>query len=162
MLNPLLHPLEACLEREIQAGVQLLEALQREHRALAARDLAGLDAAVAQKAELVAVMEDCGRERAELLRAAGFTADRAAIDALLDRHDPQRRSPVQRDWNRLLEIGAECQRQNLINGIIIQAGEQQTRQALAILRGQSPLEGGEYGPEGTRQSAPSAHTLAKA
>ncbi|MGE0289859.1 MAG: flagella synthesis protein FlgN [Bradyrhizobium sp.] len=160
--NPVLHKLEACLQREIQAGGQLLEALRREHRALAARDLAGLDAAVVQKAGLVAVMEDCGRERSELLRAAGFAADRAAMDALLDRHDPQRRSPVPRDWSRLLEIGAECQRQNLINGIIIQAGQQQTRQALAILRGQPAVAGGEYGPEGTRRTAPSAHPLAKA
>ncbi len=60
------------------------------------------------------------------------------------------------------EIGAECQRQNLVNGVIIQAGQQQTRQALAILRGQPVVAGGEYGPEGMRPSVPNSHPLARA
>jgi flagellar biosynthesis/type III secretory pathway chaperone len=160
--NPLLHRLDACLQREIQAGGRLLEILRREHQALTANDLARLDEAVAEKAGLVAAMEACGSERNALLRDAGFDADRTAMDRLLDQHDSQRRSGVQRAWTRLLEIGAECQRQNLINGIIIQAGQQHARQALAILRGQPAVTGGEYGPEGQRHSVPSSHPLAKA
>jgi flagellar biosynthesis/type III secretory pathway chaperone len=160
--NPLLLKIDACLQREITACGQLLEALRREHQALGANDLARLNEAVAQKDGLLAAMEACGRERGTLLREGGFDVDRAAMDRLFDRHDPQRRSGVQRAWNRLLELGAECQRQNLINGIIIQAGQQQTRQALAILRGQSADAGDEYGPEGRRRPAPSSHPLAKA
>jgi flagellar biosynthesis/type III secretory pathway chaperone len=159
--NPVLLQLEASLQREIQAGGQLIEALRREHQALSANNIDRLNEAVAQKAGLVAAMEDCDRDRTALLRAAGFDADRTAIDRLLDRYDPQRRSGIPRAWTRLLEIGADCQRQNLINGIIIQAGQQHTRQALAILRGQPAVAGGEYGPEGQRHSAPSSHPLAK-
>lgn len=160
--NTLLDRLDACLQSEIQAGGQLLETLRREHKALAADDPALLNETVAQKAGLVATMESCGGERRALLRAAGLGADRAAMDTLLERHDPQRRSDIRRNWTRLLELGAECQRQNLINGIIIQAGQQHARQALAILRGQPAGAGGEYGPEGTRHSAPSSHPLARA
>jgi flagella synthesis protein FlgN len=160
--NPLLHQLDTSLQREIQAGEQLLESLRREHQALVANDPNRLNEAVAHKDGLVAAMEACGRERTTLLREAGYDADRAAMGKLLDRHDPQRRSGVQRAWTRLLELGAECQRQNLINGIIIQAGQLHTQQALAILRGQPAEIGGEYGPEGQRRSAPSSHPLAKA
>lgn len=160
--TPLLHELDACLQRETATGGQLLEALRREHQALTANDLDRLNEAVAQKADLLAAMEGCGRERVELLRAAGFGAGRAAINRLLDRHDPQRRTGVQRAWVRLLETGAECQRQNLINGIIIRNGQHHTRQALAILRGLPTDAGGGYGPEGMRHATASARPLAKA
>jgi len=160
--HPLLLKIDTCLQREILACGQLLETLRREHQALGANDLAHLNEAVAQKDGLLAAMEACGRERGALLREGGFDADRAAMDRLLDRHDPQRRSGIPHAWNRLLELGAECQRQNLINGIIIQAGQQHTRQALAILRGQPAGAGDEYGPEGRRRPAPSSHPLAKA
>ncbi len=160
--NALLQNLATCLEREIQLGGRLLEALRGEHKALTANDLALLNEAVELKNGLIAAMQACGGERNVLLREGGFGSDRESMDRLLDAHDPQRRTGIQRDWIRLLEVGAECQRQNLINGIIIQAGQQHTRQALAILRGQPVVAGGEYGPEGTRHSAPSSHPLARA
>jgi flagellar biosynthesis/type III secretory pathway chaperone len=160
--NGFLASLRICLQREIQAGGQLLEILRREHQALTGNDPAFLNQVVAQKGELVAVMEACGRERNGLLRGAGFGIDRAAIEQLLNRDDPQRQNGIQRDWARLLEIGAECQRQNLVNGIIIQAGQQQTRQALAILRGQPAAAAVEYGPERGRHSTASSHPIAKA
>lgn len=160
--NGLLHDLAACLQREIRLGEQLLEAMRREHKALTTRDTALLNEAVAHKSELITAMQVCGGERNSLLHAEGMGTDRTAMDRLLDRHDAQRHSGLRRDWARLLEIGAECQRQNLINGVIIQAGQQQIRQALAILRGQPVVAGGEYGPEGMRPSSPSSHPLARA
>lgn len=160
--NGLLHELAACLQREIRLGEQLLEAMRCEHKALTARDTALLNEAVARKSELIAAMQACGGERNSLLREGGLGTDRMGMDRLLGRHDMQYRGGLQRDWARLLEIGAECQRQNLVNGVIIQAGQQQTRQALAILRGQPVVAGGEYGPEGMRPSSPSSHPLARA
>jgi flagellar biosynthesis/type III secretory pathway chaperone len=160
--NGLMASLRACLQREIQASGQLLDALRREHHALTGNDHALLNQAVAQKSELVTVMEACGRERNGLLRGAGCGIDRAAVEQLLNRDDPQRQAGIQRDWARLLELGAQCQRQNMINGIIIQAGQQQTRQALAILRGQPAAAAVEYGPERSRHPAASAHPIAKA
>lgn len=160
--NGLLHDLAACIQREIALSEQLIEALRREHQALIIRDTDALNEAVVRKSELIGAMQTCGGERNNLLREGGMGTDRAAMDRLLARHDTQRRSGIPRDWARLLELGAECQRQNLINGIIIQAGQQQTRQALAILRGQPVVAGGEYGPEGMRPSAPSSHPLARA
>lgn len=162
MQNKLLHGLSTCLQREIQMSVQLLETLRREHKALTTNNLVLLNETVAQKGEQIAAMDDCSRERNALLHEAGFGTDRTALEKLLDLYDPQRRTPVQREWTRLLEIGAECQRQNLVNGIIIQAGQQHTRQALAILRGQPAVTTGEYGPEGGRHSTASSHPLAKA
>lgn len=159
--NGLLHDLAACIQREIALSEQLIEALRHEHQALTVRDTGALNEAVARKSELIGAMQACGGERNNLLREGGMGTDRAGMDRLLARHDTQRRG-IQRDWARLLELGAECQRQNLINGIIIQAGQQQTRQALAILRGQPVVAGGEYGPEGMRPSAPSSHPLARA
>lgn len=154
--------LDACLQQEIETGGRLLDALRREHRALVAQDPAALDEIIVQKASLVATMESCGTERSALLRQAGLGGDRNGMETLLRQYDPQGHGNLRRGWARLLELGAECQRQNLINGIIIQAGQQQTRQALAILRGQPAAAGGEYGPEGRRHSTPSSHPLAKA
>lgn len=101
----------------------LLAILKREHAALISGNLEHLDEAVRAKRDAAAHFEQLAR------RAAGDPADEA------------RRA-------RLAALAAECQKQNEINGGIVEAGLRHVRTVVSLLRG-GRNETGLYSRHGT-------------
>jgi flagellar biosynthesis/type III secretory pathway chaperone len=137
--------LNALLEGERSATVRLLDALREEHQALMRRDMTALDHAVNKKSQQVAELEILGRERDAALNATGHTAGREGIESWLS-HQPN--GAAKKLWQELQNLLLRCQRQNLINGGIVETSRRYTQRALSLLQGQS-AEPALYGPSGT-------------
>jgi len=136
--------LDTLLEGEHNATVRLLDALREEHQALMRRDMTALDNAVNKKSQQVAELEVLGRDRDAALKAAGHAAGREGIESWLSR---QPNGAVKKLWQELQNLLLRCQRQNQINGGIVETSRRYIQRALSLLQGQS-AEPALYGPSG--------------
>lgn len=154
--------LSDCLVRQIEAGRILAERLGLEAAALAAGDALAVEQALAPKLAALQTFDTLDRERERLLAEAGCD-DLAQTGQWLAAADPRQSSGALAHWQQLLDLAAECSRQNQVNGQIIQAGLRHTRQVLELLSGRPPEETAPYGPPQARPSAASpGHSLGKA
>jgi flagellar biosynthesis/type III secretory pathway chaperone len=153
--------LDDCIAREIDASQRLLETLREENAALATRDATRIDDAVCAKRMALAELESLDRERERLMRASGQVSDDGAMNGHPGQSNAGRRTQLVDNWMRLLELAGECQKQNAVNGALIQSGLRHTRQALSLLKGQSPGETPQYGPAGQAEQDWARHTLGK-
>lgn len=122
------------LRQELEAAVRLRVVLGTEHEAIARRDTDTLQQAVAEKQELLAHLERSHKQRLALLSASGMDADPDGFVTLLARcadsgHDWSSR------WDELKETLIACQRQNQVNGAVLENSRRATHQALSILLG---------------------------
>jgi len=140
-----MESLEALLERERNATARLLEILREEHQALARRDMAELDHTVRKKLQQIAELEALGRNRDAALKAGGLVAGREGIESRL-RRQPNSRAE-NRLWEELQNLLTDCQRQNHINGGMVEISRRYVQRALSLLQGR-PLEQETYGPTG--------------
>lgn len=160
--NDLWRQLDDCVARELDASQRLLDTLREESEALTTRDAARIERAVDAKREALASLETLDRERERLIRESGMAADPLAIDAEAAATGTRGHGRLVDNWMRLLELAGECQRQNNINGALIQSGLRHTRQVLSLLKGQTQAESPQqYGPRGTAPVAWDRHSLGK-
>jgi flagellar biosynthesis/type III secretory pathway chaperone len=124
------------LGEQIRHAEAMLDALAREHGALAAGDTDALGAASSAKAEIVETLERLEVERRELAAVVGDEARAAA------------------EWQRLRTLVAECKQRNDKNGALLKARADNVRVALKALRGDEPELYGRSGrapaPNGAR------------
>ena len=115
----------AVLQEQILCAEAMLETLGRENRALTSGDAEQLNAAGADKAQLVETLDALERQRRSLTDAVvtGVAAAGAAQPA---------------EWRRLLDLITECKQQNERNGALVKARSEQVRIALRTLRGSEP------------------------
>jgi len=129
------HPLETTLTQEVECTRQLLDCLESERAALAARDLDALEATTRSKFDCSKQLEALEAQRGTLIESLGFenTPDNLqtcfktlpCADRLLQL------------WGQVLENIQSCQTSNLTNGSILESGRQHVEQALCVLRGQT-------------------------
>lgn len=118
---------------DIGTAERLLELIDAEFQALTERDLPRLDSLLGEKQPLLALLQQHGGERSQLLQAAGLSADREGLaslaagsgvgDELLARSE---------ELSSLLQ---RCQEANLRNGRLIRANQASVGSVLGILRG---------------------------
>lgn len=137
--------LDSLLEDERSAAARLLEILREEHQALARRDMAALEHTVRIKLQQIAELEALGRDRDDTLKADGLVAGREGIESWL-RQQPSSRAE-NKLWEELQNLLIYCQRQNHINGGMVEISRRYAQRALSLLQGQ-PLEQETYGPTG--------------
>lgn len=157
----LLARLDDCLAREIVISGRLLENLRDENAALSGNDPERIGQVAGNKQQTLAELEALDREREDLLHAAGFRNGRETPEDYITRCDPQQQTTILRNWRRLIELAEACQRQNTINGALIQSGLRHTRHALSLLQGQPATETTAYGPRGQLSAGFSGHSLGK-
>jgi flagellar biosynthesis/type III secretory pathway chaperone len=148
-MNDASSSLIAVLKEQIACAEAMLATLGRENEALVAGDAERLNAAGAEKARLVDSLEALEQERKSLCDAigAGFAPSLGAEDSS---------SP---SWQTLLELIAQCKRENQRNGALVKARSEQVRVALQALRGTEPTF---YDPSGLTPSPRSARPLGTA
>lgn len=119
-------------------GLERLRALlDEEHAALAARDTAKLEKLTATKLESLNELEQLGKVRQGLLAQAGLTADRSGFESLLSRFSGPEGRALADAWQAVQDLLRDCQEQNRVNGMVLDASHRATQQALAILLGQT-------------------------
>ena len=137
------------LQRELGQLTQLEVVLGQEHEALKLRDAAEITKNTEAKQQLILAIETLGRERMTLLQGAGQGTDKESLLAFVDA-EPQLRSR----WDELEALLLRCQKQNQINGMLLEKGKQQTQQMLGILLGEGTRKETElYNANGSTSSS---------
>ncbi len=143
--------LRQLLDEELACSSRLLDALRKEETTIAARDPDALSAVVAEKDGLLAQMESSHKRRTELMQQAGASTDAAAFSALVASCGD---GVIEQLWSKLRESLQACQRQNNINGRVLESSRRNVQRALAILLGGQP-DGTELYNQHGRSTTPS-------
>lgn len=116
--------------------MRLLTVLVTEHEAIARRDTDALQQAVADKQTLLAQLEVSHGCRLQLLQTAGLQAGTEGFDTLLAGcSGGQGHVELASLWTRTKTALESCQRQNQINGAVLESSRRATHRALSILLG---------------------------
>ena len=147
------------LQQETTAVKHLLEAIQQEQQALGARDASVVAAAVADKERLLGQLDGLAHQRAELLQQAGLAADKLGFQKLLEGDDSGQLAGL---WSELEALLKECQKQNQINGTLLESGRQTAQQILSILTGREMGQNELYNQRGETSASLGQNTSIKA
>lgn len=138
--------MENCLNQEIDAARKLVDILQEEQNHLLSANIDKLEPLIAKKAALVVVLSQYTRERHERLKQAGHDTTLAGMQAWLENEASS--AQVVQNWQELVALSCSAKELNRLNGMLISSHMSRNQQALAILRGNSQPEAGNYGPDG--------------
>ncbi|MDH4612158.1 flagellar protein FlgN [Pseudomonas sp. BN102] len=118
---------------DIGHAKRLLELMDEEFQALGERDLTRLELLLADKQPLLALLDQHGRQRSQLLASLDLSADRAGLQQLAER-SPLGQELLDRS-DELSQLLEGCQSANQRNGRLIRANRASVGGMLGILRG---------------------------
>ena len=127
-LLPLLQEISSYLS-------QLLAALKNEHQALSENNMQAIESIANEKILLMEHLEDLNKERRLILEAAGLNLTATGIDDFFQNNNSPRAQQMNTAWKEISGLTTECEKQNNINGIIIESNKRHTETALSILQG---------------------------
>ncbi len=127
-LLPLLHEISSYLN-------QLLNALINEHQALSENNHQSIEAIAKEKIILMEQLEDLDKERRNLLEKAGLDLEATGIKDFFNNSSSPRAPIMKSIWEKISKLTRDCEKQNNINGMIIENNKQHTENALSILQG---------------------------
>jgi len=142
-----LPPLQSLLEQEGTVMGQFIQLLQTEQLALKDGKTDELEALDAQKAALVAKLNEQGELRNQFLRGAKLAPDREGVEAWIQANPKD--FAVRQQWGRLKSAVVEARELNLLNGKLIAMRLQHNQQLLgALLSSSGTPQTNLYGPNG--------------
>jgi flagella synthesis protein FlgN len=147
------------VEREIKLVSALLDVLRQEYAAMANNELPALETQVNKKQELVKNIQENEQNFARQMENTGISLDQQGINTALEGVDPRVKQKVIAFWDELRDLAEECQRQNEINGRVLEINKINTQRLLNILRGQMPETQTTYGPSGKTNSKSESKSL---
>ncbi|MBF0255562.1 MAG: flagellar protein FlgN [Gammaproteobacteria bacterium] len=156
-MSPEAQALTDTLSAEHATASQLLACLHSEHEALKQLSAEALETAVARKIALLAEMDGHARKRTQLLNQLGFGSSTEDIQTYIDQNAPS----VAPLWRQLVELAAELDAQNQINGSMIQLSQQRTQMALDMVA-RPEDRSRTYGKQGYAEPDYSSFTSVKA
>ena len=124
------------LQREVECTRNLMQSLKIENEALSEHQTEALEDIIQDKQESIKQLELIGHQRMTLIES--ITTQSAANDSYFERGDyPLNGNDTQLVglWKELMVLADQCQKQNRINGSIVELGYKQSNYALDILRG---------------------------
>lgn len=160
--NALIQQMDALMRRQLTAANALYQILKTENTALVEHAHDDIRESTRLKDEKSTELEGMEQELNELLRAAGISPSKEALDAVLKAAPPSSAKALGQLREDLTDVLQACQEQNLVNGQIIAVSRQSAETALAILRGQLPTGNLTYGASGKPVSDPSRQPISKA
>jgi len=119
--------------QDIDTAEQLLELIEREFQYLQERDLPQLQQILSEKQPLLALLDQHGRNRSQLLAALQLSPDSQGLQQLAARSNLGAQLLSQAE--RLNELLQGCQAANLRNGRLIRSSQNSNQSILGILRG---------------------------
>ncbi len=154
--HPAFAQLGDILTREISAATTLLHLLHKECKLLQHNNFSELAATANEKEIEISTLNALAREQGSLLQKLGISDDE---DCTIHRlFAPPGMRELRMQWEALIELLHDCQRQNQINGQALELGRQHNSRALALLFGDRNTDS-TYSRNGSRSSiAPSRYT----
>ncbi|WP_043888124.1 flagella synthesis protein FlgN [Methylophaga thiooxydans] len=142
-----MQQLSSILQAELNLSSQLSQLLQQERDALKNAELDQITSLNQQKQPHVVQLEQLGRQREQLLKAAGFPGGKTGLEAFIANHSEPEAQHLNSLLNKLRVVAKSCREHNQINGGIVNVNRQYLVKAISILRGRDP-ETSSYGPGG--------------
>jgi len=142
-----MQQLSSILQSELNLSSQLSQLLQQEREALKNAELNQITLLNQQKQPHVVQLEQLGRQREQLLKAAGFPGGKAGLEAFIANHPEADAQHLNSLLAKLRMVAKSCRDNNQINGGIVNVNRQYLVKAISILRGRDP-ETSSYGPGG--------------
>ncbi|WP_438970325.1 flagella synthesis protein FlgN [Methylophaga sp.] len=142
-----MQQLSSILQSELNLSSQLSQLLQQEREALKNAELSQITLLNQQKQPHVVQLEQLGRQREQLLKAAGFPAGKAGLEAFIANHPESEAHHLSSLLSKLRVVAKSCRDNNQVNGGIVNVNRQYLVKAISILRGRDP-ETSSYGPGG--------------
>jgi flagellar biosynthesis protein FlgN len=118
---------------DIGTAEQLLELIDSEFQALTDRDLPRLQSILTEKLPLLALLEQHGKERSQLLTSLNLSPDNSGLQALAAQS--AQGQLLLEQGNQLNALLERCQSANLRNGRLIRSSQASANGMLNILRG---------------------------
>ena len=122
------------MRRELGQLTRLEGVLGQEHEVLKQRDLNRLEEKTTEKQAVIEELAAASRERITLMKNAGIEQNLDSVISYLNQLGGEELTEV---WKELEAALARCQKQNQINGMMLEKGKQHTRQLLGLLLGES-------------------------
>ncbi|MDT8438408.1 MAG: flagellar protein FlgN [Wenzhouxiangellaceae bacterium] len=141
--------LGANIDARIDVARRMLDQLEAEREALAAGDLAQLDAAARAKTAMTHELERLADDQRQLLSGFGHGLHRGTLQQALDWCGDE---SLQQREDLALDLMTQCNRNNQRNGILLQHRLDFIRRALGVLRNAQP-DTALYGPQGRESSS---------
>jgi flagellar biosynthesis protein FlgN len=147
------------LQAEYQLTAQLFELLMQEHQALESFNIDQLPNITQSKNDKLRHLDQCNQEREKLMRSipehlgGGLRPD---IAKFVEQSDTE----IQDIWTLFKEALANCQRQNMVNGRIIQINQQSIERSLNIIRSTQDTAK-TYDPKGNQRSSGASNHVIK-
>lgn len=129
-MDKLLSELSDAIQKELLLLEQLEVVLTQETSALEKQNADDISEKSKEKQNLASELEQCGLERVAMLKQAGHEPGKEGIAALASADSSGKLEQLWRDLETSL---LRCQKQNQVNGILLEKGRQQTQQLLNIL-----------------------------
>lgn len=155
------HPLQVLIDHELATYGTLQDLFTQERQLLTDRDFEALADILTRKQALINRLEICSKTRAVLLTEAGYSVDRAGLEALFMTMNEDTRTASEAAWAELNTRVAECRRLNEINARIAHRGHLNNVHVLDILRGE-PNKPKLYGPSGATKGTSSTDSITRA
>jgi flagellar biosynthesis protein FlgN len=121
------------LQAEYQLTTQLFEMLMQEHQALESFNIDKLPNITQSKNDKLRHLDQCTQEREKLMRLVPENIG-GGLHPDLTKFVAQSAPEIQSIWELFKEALANCQRQNMVNGRIIQLNQQSIERSLNIIR----------------------------
>lgn len=155
--------LQQQLLAEHQALLDLQTTLLQEKDCLAENKIDELTRLTEQKANLVNRISELVEQRSEHLQSLGLENTAEDMQALISKAPGNTlEEGLSQAWEQNIALLEECQRQNEINGIVIEVGNQATRLMLDLLQGPNKETATTYNKKGKTSQSNGKPPLAKA
>jgi flagella synthesis protein FlgN len=152
--------LRSLLHEQRDYAHQLSQILAQEHEAISGNNLQDLETILAAKQQCMAQLESGSQDFLRLVHGQS-PSNKLDMTATLRHYDPQGAMGLVSLWQQVEKLLSQCQRNNSINGKIINLNQRHIQQALTILRNGELGSESCYSPTGARPSVTSSRTLGK-
>lgn len=154
--------LELLLRDMYEALTELSLVLENENQALENTEIDKLQKAATDKERLSSQLEKLEGQRVKLLQSANVELDKASMSRFIIDSAGSSADSLTSIWEMVEELAIKCDKQNRVNGIVIENTKRQTQAALAILKGHFSTEDNLYDADGSSVSQTANSTLARA
>ena len=141
------------LQQERELSRQLLAVLHKEHEQLRTRAFAALEQSAQRKQELLTHLQQCDRQRCQLLATEGLTPDSDGMEDWANRSEAG--ATLRQTWLELQQTATRCRDDNRRNGRLTALSQRLLRQLMLICRGTSPPAQETYSADGSFTADPS-------
>ena len=149
LLAPQRKDITQLISNDLAGYRQLLELLTEERQLLVKREFEAYTRLLADKNELLTVLDQNSQRRVELLAKFDLPVDKKGLKTLFEGLEAEEAELAERDWCLIKDLINECTHLNDVNARITHRAQATTHHILKILRGDQG-ELSLYGKNGIR------------